>query len=104
MNAKHTPGPWDNEQGNHPWIDIYVEKDGSAIAKAYGDNAESIANARLIATAPELLEALQSLTSTIEQEFPELKESLKEKGSSSSGLTASYKFAKKAIEKAEGGK
>ncbi len=55
--SKHTPGPWD------------VESDGTSVAMAnqvcvvapspdWADNDTTKANARLIAAAPELLEAL----------------------------------------------
>lgn len=65
--AQHTTGPWKtnkNAAGN-----IWIQAQGRFIAEitpAYGEVPESIqaerqANARLIASAPELLEALQSL-------------------------------------------
>lgn len=60
---KYTPGPWieDDELG---WViptDTRTQY-GGAIAHAYGDNEEQqAANARLIAAAPELLEALEDL-------------------------------------------
>lgn len=59
--SKHTPGPWEVRK-NEPWV----------IAKAYGNmksvvhlnlpieqSEEQRANARLIAAAPDLLEALE---------------------------------------------
>ena len=61
MNTQHTPGPW-KVRKNEPWV----------IAKAYGNmksvvhlnysadpSEEQRANARLIAAAPDLLEALK---------------------------------------------
>jgi hypothetical protein len=61
MNTQHTPGPWEVRKGE-PWV----------IAKAYGDMKSVVhlnlpvdqsesqkADARLIAAAPDLLEALQ---------------------------------------------
>ena len=66
----HTPGPWHVE---HPFQEegVYVSTKSTAlVAKLYepdkyawhGDRVESIeANARLIASAPELLEALLAL-------------------------------------------
>ena len=75
MNTKHTPGPWYNSTAN-PHA---VNKDGKGlaigIATTHGtDDAnysdffpsteEAQANARLIAAAPELLEALQMLSDT----------------------------------------
>ena len=54
MNEKHTPGPW---KYSHRGVYFYsnVHKYGETIAKCYGNNYQ--ANARLIAAAPELLEA-----------------------------------------------
>ena len=58
-NAKHTPGPW-------KLTDAYTVEgqDGQAITEVYDQSAnvlceETIANAALIAAAPELLEALE---------------------------------------------
>lgn len=80
--AGHTPGPWGvNVNGGEGWS---VDYDGpsstyvticglrrSPVAfavhpSAFGGDAEVDANARLIATAPELLEALRSLTEAVE--------------------------------------
>ena len=64
MEAKHTPGPWEAERiDNSNCVYIKCER-GFFIATCHdGVRGESnaIANARLIAAAPELLEALQSL-------------------------------------------
>ena len=60
--SKHTPGPWEAERiDNSKCVDIKCER-GFFIATCHdgvrgGSNA--IANARLIAAAPELLEALK---------------------------------------------
>ena len=60
--AKHTPGPW--RQYNPDGRAIWSDRRGigeRAIAKVYGPTTrecmETFANARLIAAAPELLEA-----------------------------------------------
>lgn len=55
----HTPGPWwiENEKDNEgPWeiSDCY-----GRTAEVYGEGEEGAANARLIAAAPELLDALK---------------------------------------------
>ena len=67
--AKHTPGPWQTgRKGNE--CRIYADPDQHAIAKTYGIGLNGIgvceltgpmnqADARLIAAAPELLEALK---------------------------------------------
>lgn len=66
-NAKHTPGPWRPNGG------LVETRDGIALGIATAcpvkvgyapkDDAERLANARLIASAPELLEALKGLES-----------------------------------------
>ena len=61
MKAKHTPGPW--AYHNTPTPFIYVNAGGLPICQIYTSTAhgqsmgEQFANARLIAAAPELLEA-----------------------------------------------
>ena len=61
--SAHTPGPWLAVANDHYWeIRTFDEQIGDACASKYltaGDNGE--ANARLIAAAPELLEALQEI-------------------------------------------
>jgi hypothetical protein len=65
MEAKHTPGPWTYEvekvSGPSLATKTYVFAHGDVIGQAYetynAGNAQ--ANARLIAAAPELLEALR---------------------------------------------
>lgn len=66
----HTPGPWSLriEEGHAEvgYREIYVEAGGVDLAIIYGDEsvkpwAEDRANARLIAAAPELLEAVAML-------------------------------------------
>ncbi len=62
MSAKHTQGPWDPAANWPPGMSMVCHHDGSgwrpvADCAVSGDAAE--ANARLIAAAPELLEALK---------------------------------------------
>lgn len=68
--SKHTPGPWflgEKVQGKHTVTDlrrIRSEREGmehGAVCEVYGiaDGSEAAANARLIASAPELLASLQ---------------------------------------------
>ena len=65
MTSKHTPGPWAHH--NTPTPFIYVNAGGLPICQIYTSTAhgqsmgEQFANARLIAAAPELLEALQKM-------------------------------------------
>lgn len=68
--SKHTPGPWSlNKRFKSPVVALDL-KDGGALLPivdaVHGfDNAQAKANARLIAAAPELLEALQELRANI---------------------------------------
>lgn len=76
MNAKHTPGPWMYSGAGSIKRDYTAIgcTDGETIATAWGHSnsgffvseEEKEANARLIAAAPELLEALQEAISLIE--------------------------------------
>ena len=71
MTDKHTPGPWTvqeriTEPDNHGKYSIYdaeYEYIGTCDAYLNGhhDTDKNLANARLIAAAPELLEALESI-------------------------------------------
>lgn len=62
---KHTPGPWSFQPGDSV---VYISGDRTPIAhtdtKAYYQrhDEQDIANARLIAAAPDLLAALKSVT------------------------------------------
>lgn len=84
--SKHTPGPWktDLEKHDAPHQDIKISSPHmlGEICRVWQDDAchdnnpEQIANARLIAAAPELLEALEDLASESVETFahwPDLK-------------------------------
>jgi len=64
--AQHTPGPWKVKD----YYSIIFPDDGSDIAKVSlrpdnrGDYLESVANAHLIAAAPEMLDALEFVAMT----------------------------------------
>ncbi|MGK0556132.1 hypothetical protein [Bordetella bronchiseptica] len=70
MTTRHTPGPWARDIGSGFGCDVRAEN-GRKVAATWGINngdphrpayrAECDANARLIAAAPELLEALETL-------------------------------------------
>lgn len=68
MTATHTPGPWQvvpEDKAESPWI--VGTRDGGSIASCepvgpWMSEQEASANARLIATAPELLEALKAVS------------------------------------------
>lgn len=68
MSAQHTPGLWiaDDNEGFSPWT-IWSRMTptghgtpGPKVAQIVGDSAEADANARLIATSPELLAAVEA--------------------------------------------
>lgn len=56
--AKHTLGPWTFERDSDADYSIYG-KDGVFVATVHHENDDRKANAALIASAPELLEALK---------------------------------------------
>lgn len=70
MSAKHTPGPWrwdgnvcDYDPENEaPWL---VTEMHSAVVLGGSINCGNEANARLIAAAPDLLDALQAFATEI---------------------------------------
>lgn len=60
--SKHTPGPWAAGPCCHisGWVEIEADAPGAVIASARNQPDEvNIANARLIASAPQMLEALE---------------------------------------------
>lgn len=61
MKTKHTQGQWKATKNNTL---IYSEKSNSIIAELYGSENEE-ADAKLIASAPELLEALKEISNAI---------------------------------------
>ena len=59
----HTPGPWKHGEGvcNHKVYSV-AQPEKDEIVRCYGDTPEEAeANVRLIAAAPELLEALRKI-------------------------------------------
>lgn len=74
--SKHTPGPWvaDNGEG-YGEADIWriqppIGSNVKIVAEMICDSAEAEANARLIAAAPELLEALRLFLAYNDQGAP----------------------------------
>ena len=61
--AKHTPGPWRIDRNNSWPIYVSAESDGEGVAMMDGLLELREANARLIAAAPELLQALEWMQS-----------------------------------------
>jgi hypothetical protein len=72
MNAtNYTPGPWRAEGWKNTIVNL---PDGTTIAAAPGPEYAPLevlqANASLIAAAPDLLEALEKITTAMEDELP----------------------------------
>ena len=101
MSAKHTPGPWLTDRRNahtgqiatihhclnNDWIEIWTDK----WAETGLGEGEQEANARLIAAAPELLDALTEIVAAAD-------------GDGWKQLDATFAAARAAITKATGGK
>jgi hypothetical protein len=66
--TKHTPGPWQAEQDDVPYDGGFetwcVNADGAGICMMDCPKDDMEANARLIAAAPDLLEALEEVLGT----------------------------------------
>jgi hypothetical protein len=63
--TQHTPGPWTVERYNtHPHYEIYADGP-QRVACAEDHLSESIANARLIAAAPDLLAELGGIADAL---------------------------------------
>lgn len=70
MNTPHTPGPWEASQAAYPRVmsgNIMICKTDCSISsgKWIESSETAIANAHLIAAAPELLRALERLTESV---------------------------------------
>lgn len=75
MDTKHTPGPWRASGGSLTVPKCHVlsgsGKASYALAHVFGETeVERMANARLIAAAPELLEACKAALPTLAREYP----------------------------------
>ena len=72
----HTPGPWRVGRKLSNCVVVTAEgKDiGTVSINKYTDNAINEANARLIATAPELLAALKTLVGLLDVQADEMEE------------------------------
>ena len=115
MTANHTPGPWAvlPEEADKDYLRIRGTRLGCRYKVAnvhmprlweshYGlrdrENAESLANARLIAAAPEMLDALDGLAAQVRPLWAELDID----GFRHSALKEAYDFACKVAGKAKG--
>lgn len=64
--SKHTPGPWfySQESIDHDWYIVTIN--GGLIVANVNSHWRQVANARLIAAAPDLLEALKEINGIVE--------------------------------------
>ena len=65
----YTPGPWSLARDRRFHINQFVDSDGFTLGYVLGSGHEAKANARLIAAAPELLEALQACRKYMYEHF-----------------------------------
>ena len=93
MKTKHTSGPWECKESQFGYS-VFTKENSMRIAMVFSDWDNPESNARLIAAAPELLEALKDLLSTEECVCDQAKI---EQG------TCSVCIYEKLIEKAQGG-
>lgn len=65
--TKHTPGPWHVVEGKLTKSSLEVHANSRAICELWRswDSETELANARLIAAAPEMLEALQMIANEL---------------------------------------
>lgn len=69
MNTTHTPGPWRQTGVNVRAGDALICWATNHHANAETLEAEKLANARLIASAPEMLQALESIVEAYQRYF-----------------------------------
>ena len=104
-NAKHTPGPWENHKWNCEEHQISAKGGTIALVShshSLVSEAEADANARLMASAPDLLSALKSAVSYLEANRPKgnIREIFHQLNEYENGV---MKPARAAIAQAEGG-
>lgn len=99
-NSKHTPGPWaftDAMYGiDNMRVNGVIDAAGNGVANCgfdYGNRGESIANAQLIAAAPDMLAALHYAARFVEASFC---------GASAAEIERLGDMTRAAIAKAEG--
>lgn len=71
--TKHTPGPWHVVEGKLTKSALEVHANSRAICELWrrGNAKTELANARLIAAAPEMLEALCNFVAWFNKTYPE---------------------------------
>jgi len=105
MNARHTPGPWDaiTSDGRNYRIIGGEEAGYVAIVEAIFQPRQNAANARLIAAAPDLLEACKAASAVLTGFYNAVADSIGEwESDGSRPLYKAEKILRAAIAKAEG--
>lgn len=103
--AQHTPGPWRAGRNDGYSLGIYAEGEQTfdlATVHNGGNDGEAIANARLIAAAPELLAAIQDALAAMEVGADALCSDPNHDVGAAAALELSKRHARAAIAKAEG--
>ena len=90
MTTKHTPGPWTVGKCGE------VVAGGTTLADVYGDDEQADIDARLMAAAPDLLEALKDIADDYTDRFD------LESPSTNPGIKNYVRLARAAIAKAQG--
>lgn len=70
MKTKHTPGPWFYKDEHRPIVPTYQIRSNDKEVACVSFSVNGEANAKLIAAAPDLLEALNSLLSVCKATYP----------------------------------
>jgi len=100
--SKHTPGPWEYQEQSDAYTHIVRGPDNLFICQlAQTTSSEIEANARLIAAAPELLEALNGYMSAVDQMNLAMDDGINVHGAISA-ITGWAEMASAAIAKATG--
>jgi len=64
----HTPGPWHYQEHSDAYTHIVRDEHGKYICGCSQDSGDAEANGRLIAVAPELLDALKEIVSYLDED------------------------------------
>jgi len=98
----HTPGPWKYTMNVGPTKALIVETDGSTVVEIGNRTHDSrfLPNTRLIAAAPDLLEALRGMEKASEEIAVEFIE--RKRATNWAVVNDAYVAAARAIAKAEG--
>lgn len=95
--VRHTPGPWTFTPAVNLAASFWIGTDNECVACSYGyaDQPRNIANAHLIAAAPDLLAALKRLLGKFEN-------CARRAGNDDEVIADATAFARAAVAKAEG--